>query len=143
MVEDLQSPKLSFGSLPARSLGDDVVSGTVLPSDKCPRSLHKDRSPPVQSADSVLCKRKQQQPTMYQAGVESIRRIGNKTVRLTASIHEAKPLQTPAQKKQKNTFLQCHWCDEVFNHAPARKAHEKVHAGPQRGQKSMFDVATI
>ena len=142
MVDDLRSPKLSFGSLPARSVGDDVVSGTVLPPDKCPRSSQKHRSPSVQSPDSLLGKRRQQ-PTLYQAGVESIRKIGNKTVRLTASIDEAKPLQTPAQKKQKNTFLQCRWCDEVFNHAPARKAHEKVHTGPQRGQKSMFDVAAI
>jgi len=84
-----------------------------------------------------------QQPDLYAAGVQSVIQVGGKKIRLGAALTDAKPLPTSLKIKQRSTVLQCRWCDEKFNHAPARTIHEKTHTGPQRGQSSLFDLKKI
>ena len=90
--------------------------------------------------------KKRKQPTMFDAGATCTMRLQNKTILLAKPLSEPKEVQTSQQKKKRNTRLQCRWCDQMFNHAPARTQHEKSHNGPmpmQAGQKSLFDIKKL
>ena len=129
----------SVPSTPAPAIASVVTGAPMDMSDAFTKGL-----PQKAEAQKMNKPRKRlQQPDLYAAGVQSVIQVGGKKIRLGAALTDAKPLPTSLKIKQRSTVLQCRWCDEKFNHAPARTIHEKTHTGPQRGQSSLFDLKKI
>lgn len=108
----------------------DLTSDDVVPVDK-----------PNPKPQAVLgCKR---QATIFDKSVQSVVSVNGKKIKVSKPLSDAQPLLTAKQKDQQRDSFKCRWCDQSFNHGPARAAHEKKHSGPMRGQASLFDLKKV
>ena len=123
-----------------------VIKGKDMPAKTDHVAMDVSKLPVPSPSKTTVQPRKrqsQQQPSIFEAGAHSVVHAKGKKIKIAGSLSTPKPLLDSATTRRRNTILQCRWCNEVFNHGPARTAHEKTHKGPQRGQQSVFDSAKI
>ena len=81
------------------------------------------------------------QPTLFDAGAKSILTTKTgKTFVASQCTKEPTPKLSKSKEVLKATCAQCRWCDQVFNHHPARTLQ---HKGPMRGQASLFSSKVV
>ena len=139
---------LTFGTFPGGSPTPvaSVIKGRDMPAHTDHVAMGVDKLPVPSPRETTVTPRKRQslqQPSIFEAGAHSVVHAKGKKIKIAGSLSTPKPLLDSATTRRRNTILQCRWCNEVFNHGPARTAHEQTHTGPQRGQRSVFDSAKM